>query len=164
MIIFDLSSSKLIDYKWWMSLWCPGYTDTFSNRSRFHSVAFSNRSTLDCVFKCFRFHDRFHCCVKQEVKPQRYRYVFKWKGIRVTGPEASYQQTFGIVWMSDYQISIIIITICKCNWFLARNWLWIQITSIRKEDKILSKQIHWVGENFSFLILIGCNSKFGRLI
>ena len=27
---------------------------------RFHFVAFSNRATLDCVFKCLRFHDRFH--------------------------------------------------------------------------------------------------------
>ena len=26
----------------------------------FHFFAFSNRSTLDCVFKCLRFHDRFH--------------------------------------------------------------------------------------------------------
>ena len=26
---------------------------------RFH-IAFSNRSTLDCLFKCLRFHDRFH--------------------------------------------------------------------------------------------------------
>ena len=27
---------------------------------RFHFVAFSNRPTLDCVFKCLRFQDRFH--------------------------------------------------------------------------------------------------------
>ena len=26
----------------------------------FHIVAFSNRSTFDCVFKCLRFHDRLH--------------------------------------------------------------------------------------------------------
>ena len=26
---------------------------------RFHFVAFSNQSTLVCVFKCLRFHDRF---------------------------------------------------------------------------------------------------------
>ena len=28
---------------------------------RFHFVAFSNRSTLDCVFKCLHFRNRFHC-------------------------------------------------------------------------------------------------------
>ena len=28
---------------------------------RFHFVEFSDRFTLDCVFKCLRFHDRFHC-------------------------------------------------------------------------------------------------------
>ena len=29
-------------------------------RMRFHFVAFSNRSTLVCVFKCLRFHNRLH--------------------------------------------------------------------------------------------------------
>ena len=33
---------------------------------RFHFVTFSNRSTLDCVFKCLRFHDRCHrLCVNR---------------------------------------------------------------------------------------------------
>ena len=30
------------------------------NSFRFHFIAFSNRSTLDCVFKCLRFYDRSH--------------------------------------------------------------------------------------------------------
>ena len=29
-------------------------------RIRFQIVPVSNRSTLDCAFKCLRFHDRFH--------------------------------------------------------------------------------------------------------
>ena len=34
---------------------------------RFHFVAFSNRSALDCVFKCLRFDDRFHrFCVNRK--------------------------------------------------------------------------------------------------
>ena len=46
---------------------------------RFHFVAFSNRSTLDCVFRCLRLHHRFHRVRvnMQEVKRRRRCCVFK---------------------------------------------------------------------------------------
>ena len=40
---------------WYLRPWLHKYVFKSLN---FHFVAFSNRSTWDCVFKCLRFHDR----------------------------------------------------------------------------------------------------------
>ena len=64
----------------------PGYTDTFSNRIRFSfrydfkSIHFGLR--IQTLAFSWSF-SSFPC--QQKVKPQRYRCVFKWKRIRVTG-------------------------------------------------------------------------------
>ena len=49
-------------------------------------VAFSNQSTLDCVFRSLRFREPFPSFpCKQKVETERFGCVFKWKRNRVTG-------------------------------------------------------------------------------